>query len=94
MPLPLASAARIAASLVASILARPIGLPLLVPFSRPGDTRGDALLNDRALELGEHPEHLEQRASGRGGCVNHLLLEIQIAPGGVEFAQKADEVLQ
>src|SRR5262249_27846994 len=34
MPLPLASAARIAASFVASILARPIGFPLLVPFSR------------------------------------------------------------
>jgi hypothetical protein len=34
MPLPLASAERIAASLRGSILARPIGLPLLVPFSR------------------------------------------------------------
>jgi hypothetical protein len=34
MPLPFASATRIAASFVASILARPIGLPLLVPFSR------------------------------------------------------------
>src|SRR6516225_11100636 len=34
MPLPLASAVRIAASFVVPILARPIGLPLLVPFSR------------------------------------------------------------
>ena len=34
MPLPLASAERIAASFVAPILARPIGLPLLVPLSR------------------------------------------------------------
>jgi hypothetical protein len=30
----------------------------------------------------------------RGGCINRLLFEIQIAPSGVEFAKKADEILQ
>ena len=34
IPLPLASAERIAASFVAAIRARPIGLPLVVPWSR------------------------------------------------------------
>jgi hypothetical protein len=34
IPLPLASAVRIAASFIASILARPIGLPLFVPTTR------------------------------------------------------------
>jgi hypothetical protein len=52
IPLPLASAVRIAASFAAPILARPIGLPLLVPLSR------------------------------------------EVAAGGVEFAEKADKILQ
>jgi len=32
---------------------------------RPGDARGDSLLDDRALELREHAEHLEERLAGR-----------------------------
>src|SRR5262249_30030940 len=30
----------------------------------------------------------------RGGCVDRLLFEIKVASGGIEFAQKADEILQ
>ena len=62
MPLPLASAARIAASFVASILARPIGFPLLVPFSRaPGKSGVYPFLDDCALKLCEYAQHLEER---------------------------------
>src|SRR5215472_12838537 len=51
-------------------------------------------LDDRALELGKYAEHLEERSPGRGSSVDRLLFEIEIASGGVEFAQKADEILQ
>jgi len=49
-------------------------------------------LDDRALELGKYAEHLEERPPGRGSSVDRLLFEIEIASGGVEFAQKADEI--
>ena len=51
-------------------------------------------LNYGTLELCKNAEHLKQRASGRGGCVDRLLFEIEVAPGGVEFAKKANEILQ
>jgi hypothetical protein len=51
-------------------------------------------LNDRALELGEDTEHLEERPSGGGGCVNRLLFKVEVASSGVKFAKKADEILQ
>src|SRR6516165_4009542 len=54
----------------------------------------DPFLNNRALELGKYAEHLKQRASGRGGCVDRLLFQIEVAPGGVEFAKKANQILQ
>jgi hypothetical protein len=42
----------------------------------------------------KYAEHLEESPSGRGGCVNRLLFEIEIAANGVQFAKKADEILQ
>ena len=54
----------------------------------------DAFLNDRALELRKHAQHLKECPSRRGGCVNRLLFKIQVAPGRVEFAKKADQILQ
>jgi hypothetical protein len=51
-------------------------------------------LNNRALELRKYAEHLKECPPGRGGCINRLLFEIKIAPSGVEFAEKADEILQ
>jgi hypothetical protein len=43
----------------------------------------DALLDDRALELGKYPEHLEERASSWGGGVDRLLFQIEVAPNRV-----------
>jgi hypothetical protein len=51
-------------------------------------------LNDRALELCKDAEHLKECPSGGRGCINRLLFEIEVAPSGVKFAKKADEVLQ
>ena len=63
-------------------------------LSRPGKPGVYPFMDDRALELGKYAEHLEERPPGRGSSVDRLLFEIEIASGGVEFAQKADEVLQ
>jgi hypothetical protein len=54
----------------------------------------DAFLNDCAFELGKYAEHLEERPSGRGGRVDRLLFEKEVPPGSVEFAEKADQILQ
>src|ERR1700730_11376785 len=51
-------------------------------------------LNDRALEICKYAEHLKECPSSRGGCINRLLFEIEVAPTGVELAKKADEILQ
>ena len=62
--------------------------------SRPGKPGVDPFLNDRALELCKYAEHLKECPSGRGGCINRLLFEIEVAPNGVELAKKADQILQ
>src|ERR1700730_16688185 len=51
-------------------------------------------LNDRALEICKYAEHLKECPSSRGGCINRLLFEIEVAPSGVELAEKADQILQ
>jgi hypothetical protein len=95
MPFPLASAERIVASFVSPILRPTDWSAALGAFvSRPGDPCVDPFLNNSALELGKYAQHLEESAPGRGGCVDRLLFEIEVAPGGVEFAKKADEILQ
>ena len=95
IPLPLASAERIAASFVASIPRPPDRLAALGALvSRPGKSGLDPFLDDRALELGKDAEHLKECPSRRGGCINRLLFEIEVASSGVEFAKKAGEILQ
>jgi hypothetical protein len=56
---------------------------------RPGDARGDSLLDDRALELREHAEHLEERLAGRRAGIDALAIEVQVNPGAVQLAAKA-----
>jgi hypothetical protein len=51
-------------------------------------------LDDRALELREHAEHLEERLAGRRAGVDALAIEAQVNPGAVQLAKKADKVLQ
>src|SRR6516162_3005136 len=90
MPLPFASAARIAASFVTSILARPIGFPLLVPFSRalasPAWIRSWMIVRSNSANT----PSIWKSARPAGVVVSdRLLFEIEIASGGVEFAQKA-----
>jgi hypothetical protein len=41
---------------------------------RPRDAGSDALLNYGALELREHPAHLEQRIAGRGARIDALAI--------------------
>ena len=70
-----------------------MGPPALGPLhASPGDAGVDALLDDRALELGEYAKHLEQRPSGRRGRVDGLPFEIKVAPRAVQLPEKADEV--
>ena len=69
----------------------PFCMPIRGPDCMPFDTvlaspfhpRLDPPLNDRALELGEDPEHLEEGAPGWGGCVDRLPLKIEITPDRV-----------
>jgi hypothetical protein len=70
---------------------RPAALGALI--SRSGKSGVYPFLNDRALELGEDTEHLEERPSGGGGCVNRLFFKVEVASSGVKFA-KNDEILQ
>jgi hypothetical protein len=47
---------------------------------------------DRAFELGEHPEHLDQHSASRGGGVERLGRGAEGDPGAVEFVEQRDEV--
>ena len=60
-----------------AIDARPAEMPAI--GAGAGDAGADALDDDRAFELGEHAEHLEQCPAGRRGRVYALLMQIQIA---------------
>jgi hypothetical protein len=46
-------------------------------------------LDDRALELREHAEHLEERLAGRRAGIDALAIEVQVNPGAVQLAAKA-----
>src|SRR5512132_3400972 len=56
---------------------------------RPGDAGADALDDDRPLERGEHAQHLEQRAAGRRGRVDALLVQVELAMSGAQLAEKS-----
>jgi hypothetical protein len=62
--------------------------------TRPGYPSVDAFLNDRALELGEHTQHLKQRAARRRSRVDRLPIQIQIATGTIQLTQEAHKILQ
>src|SRR6202035_2600537 len=62
--------------------------------ARPGCPPQSSLLNDAALELREHAQHLEQRLAGRGARVDALAIEVEIYSGAFQLAQEAHEVLQ
>ena len=56
---------------------RPIGLPDFVPVALARDAGVDALDDDSALELGEHPQHLEEGIACRGRRVDPRLMQEQ-----------------
>jgi hypothetical protein len=47
----------------------------------------DTLHDHAALELDEHPRHLEQRAAAWGAGIHGLLIEVQVDRFGVEFVE-------
>ena len=63
-------------------------------LARPSNTSANAFLDNAALELGEHPEHLKQRLSCRCAGIDPLPIKVQVNPGAVYLAEKADEILQ
>jgi hypothetical protein len=85
IPLPLASAVRIAASFLHRIDPRPTNrlAALRADNPRPGNPGVDAFLDDGTLELGEDAEHLKQCLSGRRRGVNRLVVEIKVDPGSL-----------
>src|SRR4029077_20510847 len=61
---------------------------------RPRHPSGDALLDDRPLELAEHGEHAEHRPPGRACGVKSLLMKKQFDPRGPKVIEKMDQVLK
>ena len=69
--------------------------PDFVPLAR-GRARpvADALDDHRPLELGEYAEHLKHApARGRPG-VDRLPVQVQVATGGLQLAQRVRQVLK
>ena len=60
----------------------------------PAQAGHDALADHRALELGEHAQHLEHRPAGRRRCIEPLLVQEQVDALGVELAQEVQQVDQ
>src|SRR5689334_20507787 len=56
----------------------------------PCEPRIDALDNHGALELGEDATHLEHGPARRGGGIDSLLVQIQVAIERLQFIQEAD----
>jgi hypothetical protein len=68
--------------------------------ARPGETRVDPLLDDAALELGEHAQHLKHRLAGGGRGVETLLVQeevdtfvLQALQDGQQIGQRATEAI-
>jgi hypothetical protein len=62
--------------------------------SRSCQTRSYAFADDRALELSEYPQHLEHGLSAGCGCIETLLVQIEIDLLSVEIGQQCHEVLE
>jgi hypothetical protein len=45
-------------------------------LARPGGAHDNAFLDDRALELGEHAQHLEKRLAGGRAGVDALAIKV------------------
>jgi hypothetical protein len=54
----------------------------------------DALLDDRALKLSEHPEHLKQGPPGRCCGINALHMQIEIDAVCLDLPKEGYKVLQ
>lgn len=104
MPFPAASAARTAFSRSADIFrpAERFAAPGAVR-TRPRDARRDPLGDDRALELGEHAQHLKERFARWRPGIDALAIEQAIgrvpstadserSRGGVGVGDRADRV--
>ena len=59
-----------------------------------GETGMYALLNDRALKLSEHAEHLKQRTAGRCGGIDTLNVQIEIDAVRADLVEERHQVLQ
>ena len=51
----------------------------------PLQASADALLNNRAFELGKDAQHLKHGLAGRRGCVETLLMQKQVDAERVKF---------
>jgi hypothetical protein len=90
--MPWSRSSRICRARDSSITGRPNGRPDFVPvclaFAMPALMRSWI----SALELGEHAEHLKERAAcGRAG-IDALTLEVQVDPSAVELTQEPHEI--
>jgi hypothetical protein len=54
----------------------------------------DPFLYYCALEFRKNTEHLKQRTACRRRSIDGLLFQIEITPGIIELAKKANEILQ
>jgi hypothetical protein len=62
--------------------------------ARPRHAGENTFDDDRALELGEHAEHLKESPTSRCGGVDCLPFEVEIDTGAIKLTQEANEVLQ
>ena len=69
------------------------GTTQLLAFSlRSREPCHDAFTNDRAFELGEHPHHLKRRPPGWRAGIEPLLVKVQVAALGMDFAKETQQV--
>jgi len=90
MPLPVALAARTAASIFRAARGRPRVFSCALARARPALTRS---LHHGALELGEDAHHLKHRVPGRRVDIEALLMQVDVDVLGVQLAEQADEIL-
>ena len=64
------------------------------PLPGPREAGLDALLDHRALELGEHPAHLKHGATAGRGRVEPLLMQVEVNILGTQILEEANQVLE
>ena len=65
---------------------RPLGLRTRKPGSDP-------LSDNLPLKFGKHAHHLEQRFTGGRRGIDRLVMQIEIDPYGMKFAEGGNKVL-